>query len=134
MTGYRPSPSEKPPVPLERQTRLRRPLSPPEALLWTKVRNRQLAGLKFRRQHPLGPYIADFYCAAAKLVVELDGQQHGREEHRGHDARRDAWLREQEVYVLRFSVSAFMKNIDGTLARIRDVAQSRIGSFESKNE
>ena len=73
--------------------RLRRKATPPEMVFWNLVRNRRLGGLKFRRQQPLGPYIADFYCADARLVVEIDGAVH--DERTERDAQRDAWLREE---------------------------------------
>jgi adenine-specific DNA-methyltransferase len=67
-------------------------MSSPERILWKILRNGQL-GAKFRRQHPIGPYIADFYCAQAKLVIEIDSDTgHGTEEAENHDARRDAYM------------------------------------------
>jgi adenine-specific DNA-methyltransferase len=71
-----------------------------EALLWMLLRNRRIAGAKFRRQHPVGRYILDFYCDEKKLGVELDGGQHG--EAIAYDEKRDAWLRSQGILVLRF--------------------------------
>jgi very-short-patch-repair endonuclease len=67
----------------ERARQLRRDLTIPERLLWGLLRDRRLAGVKFRRQHPIGPYVVDFYCVSRGLVVELDGQSHadaGRED------------------------------------------------------
>ena len=69
--------------------RLRRNMTPPEALLWQLLR-RSPAGIRFRRQYAIGPYVADFYCPAVKLVIEIDGQVHGVERQAQHDARRDA--------------------------------------------
>ena len=71
-----------------------------EAALWKLVRGRRLGGLKFRRQHRLGPYLADFACLWPRLVVEADGGSHQNPE---YDARRDAWMRAQGFTVLRFS-------------------------------
>ena len=71
-----------------------------EALLWMLLRNRRIAGAKFRRQHPVGRYIIDYYCVEQKLAIELDGGQHG--EAVGYDQHRDSWLRSQEIRVLRF--------------------------------
>jgi very-short-patch-repair endonuclease len=71
-------------------------------LLWQLLRNRQRCGKKFRRQHPLGPNTADFYCAEAKLVVEVDGSPHQTGEGKQKDAARDAWVRSQGIEVLRF--------------------------------
>ena len=73
----------------------------PEHLLWGLVRDRRLQGLKFRRQHPIGPYVADFYCHEAALVLELDGMSHdGRAE---ADARRTRYLESLGLTVLRIS-------------------------------
>ncbi|CAI8743495.1 type I restriction enzyme, S subunit [Methylococcus capsulatus] len=70
---------------------LRHRMTDAEALLWRLLRNRQLAGVKFRRQHPFPPYVLDFYCHDHKLVVEIDGGQHNEEAGQRHDARRDAF-------------------------------------------
>ena len=66
-----------------------------ERLVWTLVRNRRLDGFKFRRQHPFGTYILDFYCAQAGLAVEIDGGQHFREGQERYDARRTEYLHER---------------------------------------
>jgi very-short-patch-repair endonuclease len=65
--------------------------------------------LRFRRQQPLGPYIADFYCSAAKLVIELDGDQHGTDENIAYDEARTTWLTKRGYRVLRFSNEEFLK-------------------------
>jgi len=79
---------------------LRGRMTDAEALLWMLLRNRRVAGAKFRRQHPVGRYILDFYCAEQKLGVELDGGQHG--DAAEYDQQRDDWLRAQGIRVLRF--------------------------------
>lgn len=71
-----------------------------EALLWKLLRNRRVAGAKFRRQHPVGRYILDFYCDEKKLGIELDGGQHG--DAIAYDEKRDEWLRMQGIRILRF--------------------------------
>ena len=71
-----------------------------EALLWMLLRNRRIAGAKFRRQHPVGRYILDYYCVEKKLGIELDGGQHG--EAVDYDEHRENWLRSQGIRVLRF--------------------------------
>jgi very-short-patch-repair endonuclease len=83
-----------------------------ERKLWAILRGKQFAGLRFRRQHPLGPYIVDFYCSAAKLVIELDGGQHSTDENMAYDAARDGWLKSQGYRVLRFSNEDFLKHRD----------------------
>jgi len=74
-----------------------------ERRLWALLRRKQLANVRFRRLHPVGPYIFDFLCPAAKLVVELDGGQHGTEEAVAYDAHRTKWLEQQGYRVLRFA-------------------------------
>ncbi len=74
-----------------------------ELLMWQLLRNRQRCGMKFRRQHPLGRFTADFYCPEAKLVIEVDGEHHFTEEGKAYDQRRDAWMTEQGIRVLRFT-------------------------------
>jgi very-short-patch-repair endonuclease len=94
-------------------------MSPPERLLWDRLRAGRLDGHKFRRQHPLGPYAADFYCHAAGLVVEVDGLNHlfNLEE----DARRDAWMRERGLRVLRLSAKRVLVDVEEAVELIRDV-------------
>jgi very-short-patch-repair endonuclease len=77
-----------------------------EAMVWERLRGRKLSGFKFRRQHPIGNYIADFYCAEAALVVELDGMTHeGRED---YDSKREAWLESQGLFVVRITNRDFL--------------------------
>ena len=85
-----------------------------ERALWTLLRDRRLAGLKFRRQVPLGRYIVDFVCFAERLVVEADGPLHDPE----RDAVRDAWLRSQHFRVLRFPNDRITLYPDGVLDEI----------------
>jgi very-short-patch-repair endonuclease len=96
---------------------LRAGMTDSERKLWSRLRMEQL-GVKFRRQHPLGRYIADFACLAPKLIVELDGSQHA--DHTAYDARRDAYFREHGFAVLRFATDEPFKNIDGVLTVIAE--------------
>jgi len=83
-----------------------------ERKLWAILRSKQFGGLRFRRQQPVGPYIVDFYCSAAKLIVELDGSQHGTDESIAYDAAGDMWLTSRGYRVLRFSNEEFLKYRD----------------------
>jgi len=87
----------------KRARKLRRTMSPPEVALWQKLSGGQLNGLRFRRQHPIGPYILDFYCPSARLAVEIDGPHHDHPEQAEHDIARTSWLSGQGVIVLRFA-------------------------------
>ena len=100
---------------------LRKSQTMSERAMWRLLRDRQLEGLRFRRQVPLGPYIADFCCHALKLVIELDGGIHRLREER--DAARDAWLGEQGFEVLRFSNEAAARNPNVVLDSVRVAAQ-----------
>ena len=91
--------------------RLRRRMSLPEVLLW-KVLRGSGTGLHFRKQHPLGPYVVDFYCDEAKLAVEVDGYSHGTDDQPERDARRDAWLAEKGVRTLRISAREVLRSPD----------------------
>jgi very-short-patch-repair endonuclease len=82
----------------------------PEVVLWTALRKARLGRLRFRRQHPLGPYILDFYCLSARIAIEVDGTVHGRREQAQHDARRTAWLAERGVRVIRFDAKEILKD------------------------
>jgi len=104
---------------------LRRSMTPPEARLWTYIKGRAVAGLKFRRQHPVGHYILDFYCAEVKLAVEIDGSGHQHPNQARHDDYRDAWLKAQGIHVLRFPALRVRDDLEGILAVIRDEALSR---------
>ena len=103
---------------ITRARELRGSMSLPEVLLWRQIRRRGLEGLRFRRQHPVGPYILDFYCEDARLAVEIDGQGHGYSEQAAHDKRRDAWLGRQGIQVLRLTARLVLKDMDAALATI----------------
>jgi len=79
--------------------RLRRSMTGAEVILWTRLR--RWPGVKFRRQHPIGPYIADFACIASSLIVEADGETHGGDAERAHDAARDAYLQKRGWRIVR---------------------------------
>ncbi|HEX8668298.1 MAG TPA: DUF559 domain-containing protein [Allosphingosinicella sp.] len=90
---------------------LRRQLTQPEARLWQVLRTRP-DELKFRKQHPIGPYVLDFYCPAAKLDIEVDGDAHDMGSNPARDARRDAWLRERGLQVLRIPAAHLYGDIE----------------------
>ncbi|WP_395689318.1 endonuclease domain-containing protein [Caenimonas koreensis] len=96
---------------------LRRDMTDSERRLWSRLRREQL-GAKFRRQHPVGNYIADFACLDPKLIVELDGSQH--QQGVEYDEVRDAFFRRDGFVVLRFATDQPLRNIDGVLTVISD--------------
>lgn len=98
-----------------------------EKALWRALRDRRFAGFKFRRQHTVGEYILDFYCADAKLAVELDGSQHGHPEGMQRDAAREKFLAERGIATLRFWNHQWRNNRDGCLLEIWNAVQQRTG-------
>jgi len=96
---------------------LRRTMTPPEAKLWNLLRAHPV-DLKFRRQHPAGPFVLDFYCPSAKLAIEIDGIAHGMGDNPARDERRDEWLRDRGFRVLRISASEVKENVEGVLQHI----------------
>ena len=121
--GYTPRAPKKT---FERAKRLRRQLTPPEARLWVALRIRP-SGLKFRRQHPVGPYILDFFCDEAKLGIEVDGASHDFGDRPAHDIVRDAYLARLGIRVLRFLAEDVRVNIEMVLDTIVAVADERRG-------
>ena len=102
----------------QRARQLRRDQTDAEQRLWSKLRDRQLRGTKFRRQHPVGPFVADFCCPQRKLVVELDGGQHAEEVAADH--KRSRFLEEQGYRVLRFWNHDVLQNTEAVLERIAE--------------
>jgi very-short-patch-repair endonuclease len=97
---------------------LRRDMTEAERIIWYNVRAHRFQSASFRRQTPIGPYVADFVCHAAKLIIEVDGGQHFEPGNIVRDARRDAYLTAQGYRVLRFNNLDVMKNKAGVLETI----------------
>jgi very-short-patch-repair endonuclease len=100
-------------------------MSPAEVLLWLQLRKRP-GGLKFRHQHPAGPLSLDFYCAAARLCVEVDGECHDRGANPITDAKRDALLARHGVLTVRIPAGEVFRNMEGVLLGIVEAARPRL--------
>ena len=96
-------------------------MTPEELLLWYLLRGRRFFGYKFRRQMPIGPYIVDFACCAARLAIELDGGQHA--ENQEYDLQRTLWLNQKGWYVIRFWNNELWKNEEAVLEKILETLQ-----------
>jgi very-short-patch-repair endonuclease len=107
---------------IDRGRQLRQEMTFPERLLWSRLRDCRLAGLRFRRQHPVGPYVADYYCPSAKVVIELDGRSH--DGHAAEDRQRQDYLKLQGLRVIRFTNDSVLKNLNGVLEAIADACKS----------
>jgi very-short-patch-repair endonuclease len=108
---------------IKRARKLRREMSLPEVLLWRELRKRP-AGLKFRKQHPAGPYVADFFCHEARLVVEVDGEAHDRGDRPQRDAARDGWFAERRFEIMRVPAGEVLGNLDGVVRGIAARAEA----------
>ena len=110
-----------------RARHLRKEMTEVEKKLWYRLRHSQL-GVRFRRQCPIGPYVADFACHDPKLIVELDGGQHSELEQREYDERRTQWLRSQSFEILRF----WNFQVNQEMEAVVDSIHQRIQKLKSK--
>ena len=110
---------------LKRARKLRSEMTLPEAMLWREPRKRP-AGLKFRRQHPAGVYVLDFYCAAARLAIEVDGWGHDNLRSAQADAARSQFLRSHHVATLRVPAKAVLDDLPAAVVRIVEVCSERV--------
>ena len=105
---------------------LRNKMTHAEALLWEALKNNQLDGLKFRRQHPIHLYIADFYCHKLKLVIEIDGEYHNSQEQKLIDKQKTFDLESQGLKVVRLTNEKVESNLDEVIQVIRELAKEII--------
>ncbi|HLY47429.1 MAG TPA: endonuclease domain-containing protein [Stellaceae bacterium] len=122
-----------PKITFKRARELRRAMSLPEVVLWQLLRKGRLTRLRFRRQHPIGPYILDFYCPSARLAIEVDGFAHDTAMQVRHDERRDAFLAEHGITVLRVTASDVLRDetLEGALVAIERATAAPSGSLRS---
>jgi very-short-patch-repair endonuclease len=104
---------------------LRKGMTDAEQTLWFHLRRKQILGIQFYRQKPIGPYIVDFYAPSVKLVIEADGSQHLEDANREYDAMRDAFLREYDLLVLRFDNRQVLSETPAVMAEIIRVCEER---------
>ena len=113
----------------EAQTDLRRQLrnnaTPAEATLWRRLKSNGADGYKFRRQHGIGPYVLDFFCPMLRLAIELDGSIHGLQAQAEHDAKRDAFLHELGITVMRFPNEVVWTNIEAIVEAIKEFGKRK---------
>jgi very-short-patch-repair endonuclease len=106
-----------------RAKQLRRAMMRAETLLWRHLKAHRLARLGFRRQSPMGNYIADFVSHSCKLIVEVDGESHDFDSRLRHDSRRDEWFASRGYRVLRFTNDDVTKNLEGVVLAIGQAAE-----------
>jgi very-short-patch-repair endonuclease len=114
------------PVIFQRAFELRRNMTPAEQLLWDKLKGKQILGVRFRRQHPISTYIVDFYCHAAKLVIELDGKIHLAK--RESDRKRTNEIEALGIQIIRFDNEDVEKDLDAVVAKITDMINTIINT------
>ena len=116
---------------VERARQLRSEMSLPERLLWRHLRMRP-DGFKFRRQHPAGTYVLDFYCARLRLAVEVDGWVHDSAETIARDRRRSAYLRSQGIATTRISAQAVLEDMEAVVIRLVEICKARAADLASQ--
>jgi len=132
VRGKEKSKKEKlPPHLLSFARQLRKNQTNAEALLWSLLRGRRFLGVKFRRQHPVPPYILDFYSHETKLAIEVDGSQHNLPEQRRRDEKRTAYLAEKGIRVLRFWSDQVLRETEAVLERIYEAVAEALGTAPS---
>lgn len=109
---------------LQKAKELRKSCTPAEGKLWAVLQNKKLNGYKFRRQHPIYRYIADFYCHELRLVIELDGEVHEGLEQQEHDINRDAVIKEFDIRILRFRNQEILNDLPKALEQVRNYISS----------
>lgn len=102
----------------KRAKAMRWPMTRAETILWTRLQRNQLMGLHFRKQHPVGPYVADFACVTARLLIEVDGETHWREFERARDARRTVFLEADGWTILRVWNAEVYENEQGVVETV----------------
>jgi very-short-patch-repair endonuclease len=107
-----------------RARRLRRQMSLPEVLLWQQLRAHP-GGFKFRHQHPLGPYVLDFFCRETGLAIEVDGAAHGMGDNPQRDERRDQWAAEQAVMTLRLTAVDVLGEMEAVMRLVVHMCRER---------
>jgi very-short-patch-repair endonuclease len=105
---------------IDRARRLRRDMTWPEKLFWSRVKAQQFLGLKFRKQHPIGPFVVDFYCASVSLVVEIDGDSHVDSD---ADSERQQYLEQLGLVVVRYSNDEVLKELDWVMENLESRLQ-----------
>ena len=104
---------------------LRKKMTNAEKILWHKIRSKKLNGYKFRRQHPVQRFIADFYCHELKLIIEVDGAYHKQNHQKEYDKNREEILRFQGIEIIRFSNEEVFRDLQGVLQKILIEAEKR---------
>ena len=104
---------------------LRNHLTPEEVMLWNALKNSQVSGLKFRRQHGMGAYVLDFYCPSVRLCIELDGEAHRSEEAFDYDEKRTLFLKENGITVMRFENYIVRNDMQAIIHAIEDFCENR---------
>ena len=108
--------------------KMRAKMTPAEELLWAAIKNKQLDGLKFRRQHPISRYVLDFFCARAKLGIELDDKYHEEKSQKLYDADRTDNLKLSNIKIIRFTNQEVLTQLDQVLESIKEKSQDRISN------
>jgi len=115
----------------EKAKMLRKNMTKAEEILWNQLRRKKLLGLRFRPQHPIDIFIADFYCHTVKLVIEVDGGIHKSSEQKEYDLGREGELENWGIRVIRFTNGEIENNIKQVLKRTEQICEERLSELSS---
>jgi very-short-patch-repair endonuclease len=113
---------------IEFAKQLRKRVTPAEKIIWKRLKGKNIKGVKFRRQQPIGRYIADFYCHKIRLVIEIDGPIHFRKDRKEHDESRSTWMNRYDIKVIRFTNDEVTYHIGKVMKTIREEISQRLES------
>jgi very-short-patch-repair endonuclease len=111
---------------IKKARELRRNMTLPEILLWSKLRSKQLDGYKFRRQQPIFDYVVDFYCHELKLIIEVDGEIHFRKEQINFDENRDKLLKINGYYIFRLTNFEIQTDLETSVNKLRSYISTNL--------
>jgi very-short-patch-repair endonuclease len=111
---------------IEFAKRLRKRVTPAEKIIWKRLKGKNIKGVKFRRQQPIGRYVADFYCHQIRLVIEIDGLYHLRKKRTEHDKTRTDWMKRYDIKVIRFTNDEVKYHIARVIKTIREEILKRL--------
>ena len=111
----------------EKAKALRKNMTPAELKLWQHIKDNNILDLRFRRQHPIDIFIADFYCHKIKLIIELDGEIHNNSSNQEYDKNRTAELERLNIKVIRFTNEEVMKDVENVVERIKKICEVLMG-------
>src|SRR5699024_12244205 len=112
---------------------LRNNMTETEIRLWSRLKGKQILGYKVRRQYGIGNYVVDFYCPRLKLAIEVDGESHYTRKGKEHDKKRDSFIRDERIEIIRIPAPEIYDNLDGIVRHLRNIFEKRDEHWKSNH-